>query len=47
MENQDIAKEDTETDKSRGEAMENEFLSKLMSEIPGTQSPAQPEAPQQ
>jgi hypothetical protein len=43
MEEQDISKEDQETDKSRGEAMENEFLSKLMSEIPGTQSMQQPE----
>jgi len=40
LEDQDIAKEDQETDKSRGEAVENEFLSKMMSEIPGVQSNA-------
>lgn len=36
MQNQDIVKEDAETDKSQGEAMENEYISKLMAGIPGT-----------
>lgn len=47
MQNQDIAKEDAETNKSQSEAMENEFLSKIMSGIPGTQPPRQPQGPQQ
>ena len=47
MQDQDIAKEDAETNKSQGEAMQNEFLSKLMNGIPGVQQPQQqqPEEP--
>lgn len=36
MQNYDIMKEDAETQKSQQEANQNEFLSKLMSDIPGT-----------
>jgi len=43
MQNQDIAKEDAETNKSQGEAVQNEFLSKIMSGIPGVQQPQQPQ----
>lgn len=42
MQNQDIAKEDAETNKSQQEAMQNEFLAKLMGGIPGTQTRQQP-----
>lgn len=42
MQDQDIAKEDAETNKSQNEAMQNEFLSKLMNGIPGVQQPQQP-----
>ncbi len=46
MQDQDIVKEDQETNKSQDEAMQNEFLAKLMSGIPGTQQPQQPQGPE-
>jgi len=44
MQDQDIVKEDAETSKSQSEAMQNEFMSKILSDIPGieTQQPEQP-----
>ena len=39
MQNHDIMKEDMETQKSQQEANQNEFLSKMMSGIPGTVAP--------
>jgi len=36
MQNQDIVKEDAETDKSQGDAIHNEYIAKLMAGIPGT-----------
>ena len=41
MQNQDIAKEDAETNKSQQEAMRNEFMDKILSDIPGMQSSQQ------
>lgn len=38
MQDQDIVKEDAETNKSQNEAMQNEFMSKILSDIPGTVS---------
>ncbi len=46
MQDQDIVKEDQETNKSQDEAMQNEFLAKLMSGIPGTQQTQQPQGPE-
>ena len=36
-------KEDADTAKTQQEANQNEFLSRLMSDIPGTSAPQQPE----
>jgi hypothetical protein len=46
MQNVDIAKEDAETQKSQEDANQNEFLSKMMSDMPGTVAPQQPGQPQ-
>jgi hypothetical protein len=46
MQDKDIEKEDAETNKSQSEAVENEYISKLMSGIPGTNTLTPPEPTQ-
>lgn len=47
MQQMDIMKEDQETDKSQREAMNTQFLDKMLSGIPGVQQTMQPQMPQQ
>jgi len=47
MQQMDIMKEDQETDKSQREAMNTQFLEKMLSGIPGVQQTMQPQMPQQ
>lgn len=47
LQDRDIAKEDAETNKSNQEAMQNEFMSKILGDIPGMQQPQPMEQPEQ
>jgi hypothetical protein len=47
LQNQDIVKEDAETQKSQQEATQNEFMNEILKGMPGVQQPQMPQEPQQ